>query len=232
MRQRQPDRGWSPLPDAPHGGLGLRADRQRSACLPGSQASGHSASRVHVLFGELASTGYPAYEDRDPWGKFTGRGGRCTSDPTNLYCGVGRDLGVFVREPWDSLEHLIAMNTPRPADGVIRSWVDGKLAYEKKNMVLRIPGHGNLHVRTAWLNMYKGGVHGNCVDSDVWLDQMVLATDSSLVPSGATQLSRHSGCPEWLRDALPPLSQRDARLAFDATKAPYTASSSLVPLIV
>jgi hypothetical protein len=151
-----------------------------------------AATRYHgyiYFFGQLAYTGNPAYWDRDPWGQFTGRGGRCTSDPTNLYCGVGRDLGVLVRERWYSLEHLIAMNTPGRADGVIRGWVDGKLAYEKTNMVFRIPGHDNLHVRTAWLDIYKGGVHGNCVDSDVWLDQMVLATDSPIGPirSGAAQ---------------------------------------------
>ena len=79
-----------------------------------------------------------------------------------LWGGVGRDLGLFVRERWDSLEHHIALNTPRLADGLIRSWSTASSRTRRKNMVLRIPGHDNLHVGTAWLNIYKGGVHGNC----------------------------------------------------------------------
>jgi hypothetical protein len=78
------------------------------------------------------------------------------------------------------------MNTPGRADGVIRGWVDGKLAYQKTNMIFRIPGHENLHVRTAWLDVYKGGVYGNCNDSEIWLDQMVLATDSPIGPLKAS----------------------------------------------
>jgi hypothetical protein len=30
-----------------------------------------------------------------------------------------------------------------------------------------VPGHDNLHIRSAWPNVYKGGIYGNCVDSEV-----------------------------------------------------------------
>lgn len=134
------------------------------------------------FYQQEGATGNSGLWDNDPWGQMTGRGGSCRTEPTNLFCAVAKNLGILVRERWYSLEQFIKMNTPGKADGVIRGWVDGKLAYEKTNMIFRVPGHENLHVRTAWLDVYKGGVYGNCNDSEIWLDQMVLATDSPIGP--------------------------------------------------
>jgi len=58
---------------------------------------------------------------------------------------------------------------------VIEGKVDGVLSYQKKNMIFRIPGHDNLHVRTIWLDVFKGGTVGNLSDQQVYLDQMVVA---------------------------------------------------------
>lgn len=134
------------------------------------------------FYKQEGDTGNPGLWDNDPWGQFTGRGGKCATEPTNLFCAVGKNLGVLARERWYSLEHFIKMNTPGKADGVVRGWVDGKLAYEKTNMIFRLPGHQTLHVRTAWLDVFKGGTLGNCADSEVWLDQMVLAKDAPIGP--------------------------------------------------
>lgn len=102
--------------------------------------------------------------------------GTCAEDPKSLYCGMG-DGGVLEREQWNRIEMQVTMNTPGQEDGVIRGWVNGQLSYEKTNMVFRNEGHDFLHNRLAWLNIYKGGVDGNCQDSAVYLDQMVLATE-------------------------------------------------------
>lgn len=107
----------------------------------------------------------------------------------HLQHGRGR-AGVLVRERWYAIELFIRMNTPGRADGIVRGWVDGVLAYEKTDMVLRLPGHENLHVRTAWLDVYKGGEDGNCQDGDVWLDQLVLATDGPVGPRPAAAAGR------------------------------------------
>jgi hypothetical protein len=42
-------------------------------------------------------------------------------------------------------------------------------------MIFRMSGHNNLHVRTIWLDVYKGGVIGNLDDQQVYLDQMIVA---------------------------------------------------------
>ena len=148
-------------------------------------------------YGQEGGTGSAAPWDSDYWGQFDTGGGTCETNPRNLFCsvprakrgvsgnertGLGMNAGVFVREVWYAVETFVKMNTPGVADGIVRGWVDGQLAYEKTNMVFRLPGHKNLHVRTAWLDVYKGGTQGNCRDMSIWLDQMVLATDGPIAP--------------------------------------------------
>src|SRR5262249_45048758 len=50
------------------------------------------------------------------------------------------------------------------------------------NMIFRIQGHDNLHVRTVWLDVYKGGVIGNLSSSEIYLDQLVVATGGQIGP--------------------------------------------------
>ena len=93
----------------------------------------------------------------------------------NMYCGLDSG-GILQGNRWYAVETYVKMNTPGVADGVIRGWVDGVLSYEKTNMMFRKVGHDNLHVRTVWLNVFKGGTDGNCSDSYIYLDQMVVAS--------------------------------------------------------
>jgi hypothetical protein len=140
-------------------------------------------------FGDGSFTGLPGQWDNDPRQQFTGDGGTCQSTANNVFCGIGNG-GDFVNDRWYRVEEFIKMNTPGVANGIIRGWIDGVLSYEKTNMIFRIPGHDNLHVRTVWLNVYKGGVLGNLNSSEIFLDQMVLATDAPIgaVSPGSPQI--------------------------------------------
>ena len=119
----------------------------------------------------------------------------CNS-PNNVFCGQGSG-GMLIPNRWYAVEVYIAMNTPGQANGVLRGWVDGKLSYDKRNMEYRIPGHDNLHVRTVWLNVYKGGTKGNCNDSYIYLDNMVVAQNGPIGPRDDTP-------PPMPVDTLPP----------------------------
>lgn len=123
-------------------------------------------------YDQTGATGSHGFWDGDDWGQ----SGYTCNDPNDVFCGIG-DGGVFVNNEWYLVEMFVKMNTPDQPNGVIRGWVDGVLSYEKDNMIWRLNGHDNLHVRTVWLNVYKGGVEGNCVGSEIYLDQMVVATN-------------------------------------------------------
>lgn len=90
-------------------------------------------------------------------------------------CGIG--AGGFVNDRWYRVEQHIKMNTPGSANGVAEAWVDGVLKWRKTNMVFRLAGHDNLHVRTFWLDTFFGGEFvGPTVDTSLYLDQLVIGT--------------------------------------------------------
>jgi hypothetical protein len=147
----------------------------------------------YLYFGDGTTSSYyiTAPWDSDAWSQSSGRD-ECETDPGATFCTVpasdrgedardprntARTYGVLMRDRWYAFELEIGMNTPGEADGIIRGWVDGELAYEKTNMIFRAVGHAGLHVRSFWLNVYHGGIAGACDDADVWLDQLVLANE-------------------------------------------------------
>lgn len=129
--------------------------------------------------GQKDSTGDNGLWDDDDWGQSTGKGGTCGTVANNLSCGKS-DSGVLEPGIWYQIEMQVDLNTPGQEDGTVRGWVNGELSYEKTNMLFRYEDHDFLHNRVIWLNIYKGGVQGNCNTSKVYLDQMVVALDSPI----------------------------------------------------
>jgi hypothetical protein len=121
--------------------------------------------------------------DTVEWGQgyYTEPFGSCTAPRDIGSCGIGIG-GQLENDRWYRVETYVKMNTPGQSDGVVRAWVDGVLSYQKTNMIFRIAGHDNLHVRTIWLNVFAGGSTGLCQPASVYLDQLVAALDS---PPGA-----------------------------------------------
>ena len=103
----------------------------------------------------------------------------CSSSPDVVgTCGI-EDVGDLENGRWYAIEMQVRMNTVSQEDGIMRGWVDGDLAYEKTNMVWRLPGHDNLHVRLVWLNVFFGGsLVGPCMSggTEIFMDQMVVST--------------------------------------------------------
>lgn len=54
-------------------------------------------------------------------------------------CGesIGRGSWTFARGAWVSIAEQVIVNTPGQADGTIMLWIDGRLAVEARNLVLR-----------------------------------------------------------------------------------------------
>jgi hypothetical protein len=166
---------------------GLHCWSMRSSfrnCYGGSSGSACSVPGAVARFGHYAYFyrtldfwGVSGHWDRQDYDQSPGDGGTCRSTANNMRCGIG-NMGNLVANRWYRIEIRVRMNTPGQADGVLQGWVDGTKAFDKANMIYRLPGHDDLHVRTAWLNVHTGGDYpnGNCADKKVWLDQMVLAT--------------------------------------------------------
>jgi hypothetical protein len=153
-------------------------DNNACSTKPGAIARFGSYFYFH---NQQTSTGQTAPWDNDDWAQ--SGSGNCATQPSSTFCGIG-DGGVFLPDVWYLVEMYVKMNDVGSANGVTRGWVDGVLSYEKTNMIWRIAGHDNLHVRTVWLEIFKGGTNGNCENSEIYLDQMVIATAGVIGPWG------------------------------------------------
>jgi hypothetical protein len=82
--------------------------------------------------------------------------------------------GFLAKGRWYCLEVHVKLNTGSDRNGVLRGWVDGRLAYERRDLRYRI-GTDTLKIERAWMNIYHGGTGKIPRDGTVYLDNVVVA---------------------------------------------------------
>ena len=153
----------------------LCKDKNDEICATKSDAAMRFGSYMYHT-NQNGFTGDAGYWDADDWGQSGRNKDSCGTSASNMACGKGNG-GIFEREVWYQIEIQITMNDIEHQNGIVRGWVDGELSFEKTNMEFRKAGHDFLHNRLLWLNIFKGGTYGNCSDSSIYLDQLVIAID-------------------------------------------------------
>ncbi len=99
----------------------------------------------------------------DEW-KWTGRG----------------ELGLAPLNQWQCVEQHLKVNTPGVKDGILQTWVNGKLAMDRRDVLLRkqppykVPG--NLGIQKFWGTLHNGGKAPFGHNATLWYDQTVIAT--------------------------------------------------------
>jgi hypothetical protein len=82
-------------------------------------------------------------------------------------------LGYLENNRWYCIEQYVRMNTPEKNDGILRGWVDGKLAFEKTDVRMRdVP---DLKIEFIWINIYHGGTWASDSDDHLFIDNVVIA---------------------------------------------------------
>lgn len=82
--------------------------------------------------------------------------------------------GLLGDNQWHCIEQYVRMNTPTVNDGVIRAWVDGRLAWEKTD--LRFRDVTSLKIEEVWMNVYHGGTDVSPHDQHLYVDNLVIAS--------------------------------------------------------
>jgi hypothetical protein len=82
-------------------------------------------------------------------------------------------LGLLENNRWYCIEQYVKLNTPGQSDGVLRGWVDGKIAFEKTDSQLRAVE--TLRIESVWVNIYLGGTWTAESDQHLYLDEMVIS---------------------------------------------------------
>lgn len=82
-------------------------------------------------------------------------------------------LGYLENNRWYCIEQYVRMNTPGKNDGILRGWVNGKLAFEKTDVRMRdVP---DLKIERIWINIYHGGTWTADTDDHLFIDNVVIA---------------------------------------------------------
>jgi hypothetical protein len=82
-------------------------------------------------------------------------------------------LGYLENNRWYCIEQYVRLNTPGANDGVLRGWVDGKLAFEKTDVRMR--DIAELKIECVWINIYHGGKQPATSDDHLYIDNVVIA---------------------------------------------------------
>lgn len=83
--------------------------------------------------------------------------------------------GFLEGNRWYAVEQHLKLNTPSKNDGVLRAWVDGRLAFEKKD--IRFRDVDKLKIEQIWMNVYHGGTQPSPYDQHLFIDNVVIAKD-------------------------------------------------------
>ena len=83
--------------------------------------------------------------------------------------------GSLDKGRWYAVETFVKLNTPGVNDGILRGWVDGRLAYERTDWRWR--DVDTLHVEQIWMNFYHGGTDVPPDDLHLYIDNVVIATE-------------------------------------------------------
>jgi hypothetical protein len=83
------------------------------------------------------------------------------------------DLGYLENNRWYCVEQYARMNTPGQNDGILRAWIDGRLAFEKADVRMR--NVEALKIETVWVNVYLGGTWTSESDHHLYIDNVVIA---------------------------------------------------------
>lgn len=160
---------WSP--DVDGGKLPGFAGTYGKAGWGMRQSSGSDGWSLRGAFMPMASLGNPM-RGTTSIGTYAYHADMVAASGDVLKWNLGR-LGALQRNRWYCIEQYLKLNKPGQKDGVLRAWIDGRLAFERTDLRLRnVP---DLKIEAVWFNVYHGGVTPPPRDMDMYIDNVVIA---------------------------------------------------------
>ncbi|MBX3181663.1 MAG: hypothetical protein KIT72_12650 [Polyangiaceae bacterium] len=81
--------------------------------------------------------------------------------------------GMVTEGRWYAVEEYVRINTTGQPDGVLRAWVNGRLVFQRTDILFRNSDH--IRVGQVWYNIYHGGTAKAPHDMYFWVDNLVVA---------------------------------------------------------
>ena len=93
------------------------------------------------------------------------------------------EAGKLQPGEWYCVEGELQLNRPGLADGALRGWVDGTLAFEESGIAFRRPDEPEIRIESFWFNVYYGGKPRAPTDLGITFDEVVV--DGKRIGCGA-----------------------------------------------
>ncbi len=137
----------------------------------GRKSNGSNGWSARGLFGRSISAGNPL-GNTTPLGFYCYHADMPGTYGDNWYW-QNNYRGYIPDAKWHSIEQYARMNTPGLNDGILRTWVDGRLAFEKDD--IRFRDVASLRIEQIWMNVYHGGTVVSPYDQHLYIDNVVIA---------------------------------------------------------
>ncbi|REL25223.1 hypothetical protein DXX93_00720 [Thalassotalea euphylliae] len=123
------------------------------------------------FFGSVNNASSP-WQGHMPIGQYVYEVGKSNYGHTIPY---GDELSTIAPGIWYCLEQRLKLNTPGVNDGIIEAWIDGKKIFSKNDFNFRTTPA--LKIEKIWFNFYFGGVDKPKHDFDLFIDNIVIASE-------------------------------------------------------
>ncbi|MEW5975468.1 MAG: polysaccharide lyase [Acidobacteriota bacterium] len=84
--------------------------------------------------------------------------------------------GYLENNRWYAVEQYLKLNTPGQNNGILRGWIDGRLAFEKTDV--RFRDVEDLKIEMVWINVYQGGTSPAASEDHLYLDDVAISHHS------------------------------------------------------
>lgn len=161
---------WNPTLDG--GKLPGIAGTYNRAGWGGRSSNGKNGWSARGSFGRIVSNSKNPYFGATPVGSYVysaGGGGKYG----DIWTWSKNSLGTFFRNRWYCVEQHVRLNSPDKADGILEVWVDGKKAFERRNLQFRTTPE--LKIDRVWMNVYHGGTAVSPETMHLFMDNVVIA---------------------------------------------------------
>ena len=140
----------------------------------GRQSDGTNGWSARGLYQPTVPAGGNPLADTVPVGSYVYHAEQPTQWGDNVLWQDGY-LGYLEKDRWYSIEQHLVLNTPGVNDGILESWIDGRLAYRQTDWRWR--DVDSLKIEQIWLDFYHGGTAVPDQDISLYIDNVVIASD-------------------------------------------------------
>ncbi|WP_046553622.1 polysaccharide lyase [Arsukibacterium sp. MJ3] len=138
----------------------------------GRSADGTNGWSARGQFGDTVSSD-DKFNNSTPLGFYSYYPDNGQNHGATMYWNLSRD--PIAPGKWYRITQYVKLNTPTKQDGVLKAWINQQQVFEQTN--IRFRDTDQLKIERLWLNFYHGGTAKPIKQMELYIDNIILATE-------------------------------------------------------